>query len=52
MAVAVALLAIVEISTMVSPVVGIDETWVNGTAEPAVQVAAAPRLMLLSIGSP
>jgi hypothetical protein len=50
--VVVALLTVVEMPKTILPVVGIADTWVNGTADPAVQVAAAPRLMLLSIGSP
>lgn len=28
------------------------ETWVNGTAEPAVHVVSEPRLIELSFGSP
>lgn len=51
-AVTLALLIMVEISTTILPVVGIVEIWLKGTADPAVQVAAAPKLMLLSIGSP
>lgn len=50
--VTLALLAVLEIPTTILLVVGIVETRVKGTADPAVQVAAVRKSMLLSTGSP